>query len=867
MASQSRPNRPDNEPPMLPKAPTTTMISRSTNRGMSLPLPAQPPPILEQGDGIAISPSSSPRRSLSQGDPTSPHRVMSPRGVLPLKEIEPVSQWLGTENMVDPSLRDVIRVLEVLGKTVQSLRELPRQIASINDALEHEPSRSRSRKWTRSEYNDTDDPGGAETLSSERQPNGNNLLHRAMMIRAQCRKGSGISSDSSGQSADGVRSRPAPLVGSSRSSHRHDTAHSKSSSSELTESKLDARRPSLESNKTDSSQATSVHSSVARGRRPSTHSIYSDALGCVLPNVVEETGEHCVSVLPSEASSEAPLSPGLKLEEPGTLSVDIMQATSPMGSVTGRASMIARTSSLEDAMSVNSSVKSRHILVPTSLTCAAWSVVLATTVAWVGFIVPVMFGFSRAGNSEHIVGNGVVSVFYVADILFIMDILLSFRTAVLTEDGTMLCNPLAIRRRYVSTWLLPDMFSAWPVSLTLSYGGVSTSVVLKVFVGAKLLRVLKLRRILLQVQCSLGYKQLIPLKVGLCVTISAHFLACVWRAVQAADPDHPMPLVSDMWWEQYVADIYFIITVMTTVGFGDIHPHGSVGRIYGIFCMLIGSAFFGFVISSISHFMMGLLYDEITIQVRKARAFMQSRSIPGDLRRRVEYNLRHQLKQERSMVASKLLGTLTEGVQRDLSLELLRDVVLKFPVFANSSWGFLSDIAQAHHWVNAMPGDIIVEEGQIVQELVFVVQGSLVLLEQSEDGAEENVTETKLDAGAWLGEQCLFESEHVRTCAAVAITTAELAVLSVESFHRIALKYPKTQAMISQMAQGLSCGSMQITDLRFQPLQGSESPATAWIWGALASLRRGSGVGVGSHLHPFSEAQQPGHRAGSRFSQ
>lgn len=50
----------------------------------------------------------------------------------------------------------------------------------------------------------------------------------------------------------------------------------------------------------------------------------------------------------------------------------------------------------------------------------------------------------------------------------------------------------------------------------------------------------------------------------------------------------------------YVASLYYILTTVTTVGYGDITPVNTGERVYAIFLTVVGGAIYGYIIASMA---------------------------------------------------------------------------------------------------------------------------------------------------------------------------------------------------------------------------------------------------------------------------
>jgi len=369
--------------------------------------------------------------------------------------------------------------------------------------------------------------------------------------------------------------------------------------------------------------------------------------------------------------------------------------------------------------------------------------------------------------------------------------------------------------------------------------------------------VAKLPHLLLRLQNQVKRVRLMPLRLAVLIGLLTHLFSCAWRLARRADrPAREQPGAE--WWQEYIMDVYWVQMTMTTVGFGDVSPCGFCSRIFAVFSMLVAPLFFGTVVSVLTVFSHRVFHDEADQLAHEADQLMRRRGVSTDLQLRVEQDLRRRVRQERQMAsAAGLLGRLSPAVQRELSLELLSSVVLRFPLFRAAPRAFVAEIASAHAWVQCAPGDLVVEEGQVIQEVVFLVHGRLLVhrsdtalpspaspsspriwrSEEAEvpegrgDAADGGITAgsraegtrvetleiTELEDGAWFGEACLFAQKVVRTFGAIAVAETELAVLPARGYRRVLQRYPHLLERHGAMHRALRESRLDLADLAWKP--------------------------------------------------
>ncbi|NXP31174.1 KCNH1 protein, partial [Leiothrix lutea] len=341
--------------------------------------------------------------------------------------------------------------------------------------------------------------------------------------------------------------------------------------------------------------------------------------------------------------------------------------------------------------------------------------------------------------------------------------------------------------------------------------GMENELFLILFSSLKVVRLLRLGRVARKLDHYIEYGAAVLVLLVCVFGLAAHWLACIWYSIgdyEVIDED-TNTIRTESWlyqlgesigtpyrfntsgfgkWEGgpskdsvYISSLYFTMTSLTSVGFGNIAPTTDGEKIFAVAMMMIGSLLYATIFGNVTTIFQQMYantnrYHEMLNSVRD---FLKLYQVPKGLSERVMDYIVSTWSMSRGIDTEKVLQICPKDMRADICVHLNRKVFKEHPAFRLASDGCLRALAMEFQTVHCAPGDLIYHAGESVDSLCFVVSGSLEVIQDDEVVAI-------LGKGDVFGDVFWKESTLAQSCANVrALTYCDLHVIKRDALQKV----------------------------------------------------------------------------------
>ncbi|XP_026672819.1 potassium voltage-gated channel subfamily H member 8 isoform X1 [Ceratina calcarata] len=373
--------------------------------------------------------------------------------------------------------------------------------------------------------------------------------------------------------------------------------------------------------------------------------------------------------------------------------------------------------------------------------CWDWLILLATF--YVAIVVPFNASFINIDRPT-MVSDVVVEA------LFIIDIVLNFRTTYVNRKGEVVSNSKSIAVNYLKGWFIVDLVAALPFDFLYAsdvYSGEESghgNIHL-----VKLTRLLRLARLLQKMDRYSQYSAVILTMLMLFFILVAHWLACIWFVIAEKER-----LKNDSDWdlgwihtlaerlkisvanvthaESYITALYFTCSSLTSVGFGNVSANTFSEKFFSICTMLIGALMHAVVFGNVTAIIQRIYSRRSLYQtkLRDLKDFFVLHQIPDELKQRMQDYFQTMWSLNHGIDIYETLKQFPEELRGDVSMHLHREI-LNLPIFETASQGCLKLISLRIKNNFCAPGEYLIHKGDALSYIYYICNGSMEVIQNN----------------------------------------------------------------------------------------------------------------------------------------
>ncbi|XP_014834574.1 PREDICTED: potassium voltage-gated channel subfamily H member 4-like [Poecilia mexicana] len=506
--------------------------------------------------------------------------------------------------------------------------------------------------------------------------------------------------------------------------------------------------------------------------------------------------------------------------------------------------------------------KSRFILLHYSIFKAMWDWLILLATFYVAVTVPFNVCFvshSEGGDRLSLVTRSTTWSDIAVEMLFIADIILNFRTTYVSQSGQVVYDTRSICLHYFTTWFFVDLIAALPFDLLYAFNISVTSLVHLL----KTVRLLRLLRLLQKLDRYSQYSAVVLTLLMSVFALLAHWMACIWYIIGRKEIESSDPLTWDIGWLQdlgkrletpyinrtiggpsipsaYIASLYFTLSSLTSVGFGNVCANTDAEKIFSICIMLIGALMHAVVFGNVTAIIQRM-YSRRSLyhtRMKDLKDFIRVHRLPQQLKQRMLEYFQATWSVNNGINTNELLHDFPDELRADIAMHLNKDI-LQLPVFERASRGCLRSLSLHIKTSFCAPGEYLIRHGDALHADYFVCSGSLEVL-------KDDMVQAILGKGDLIGADLPEHDQVIKTNADVkALTYCDLQYISVKALREVLRLYPEYGSRFSSDIHH---------NLTYNLREGSEPHAVKrFTWTPRQSLHH---VSLDHKLPNFTEANE-----------
>ena len=433
------------------------------------------------------------------------------------------------------------------------------------------------------------------------------------------------------------------------------------------------------------------------------------------------------------------------------------------------------------------------IINPESPYKRTWDTLVFLITIYFAIEIPLRITFAIESNFA------ITVVYRTIQFLYFIDLCLNFFTGIRQGNGYITDKKL-IAQTYLKSWFVFDFLAFFPFDIIL---GVSNLSFINITDSLRTLRLFQMTRIVRMARVGGIAERLSRIELlnpsifrliffVFWILLIAHWIACAWTLL------HPEWLLQKDQLFVYIRSLYWAITTIATIGYGDITPQNIPQTIFTIVVMMLGAGMYGYVIGNIANIIgsIDISKAQFTDKIMHVNAFIKFKNLSPELSQRLRTYYQNIWEQKNGYDEWEILKDLPGKLRIDIAMHLHKKLISKVPLFHDAPESVIRDIVLELRPIVFSPGEIILQHGDPPDCVYFLATGQVEIFSDPERKSSIAI----LNEGSFFGELALLQ-DSPRNAAVIALDFCECYILDKLVFQKILRHHPNFAKSVKKIAR------------------------------------------------------------------
>lgn len=464
-----------------------------------------------------------------------------------------------------------------------------------------------------------------------------------------------------------------------------------------------------------------------------------------------------------------------------------------------------------------------------------WNFVVILLLLYTFILTPYLIAFE-----EVVIWSNWFFVDLSVDTCFFLDIAINLNSAFIDKQGVYVTSRKLIFIRYLKGMLLVDFLSVFPFYLFGSGTNTRSNVFVRFLRMARLTRIFRaskvvgimkhfsnskaMENIVDFLKTYSGITRLITALV--IVLLVLHFTACMWYYSARLDDFSPdtwvvrSRLQDETKSMQYISALYWSISTLMTVGYGDITAYTTVEKVICMLWMMVGVGFYSFTIGTLSSVLSSIdaKSSMLNTKLLYIKLFAKDTKLPDSLVKKINKYIKglsdNVIIDEKQRKA--LLIQLPKSIRLEVAMSMQGRAACKVDFLKEQDVAFLANVVPLLQQQKFADNEFVYQIGDLPEEVYFIVSGRVNYVYKHLNTIFK--TEVK---GSYFGEVELL-GQVPREFSTLTEGNCEFLVMNKATFKQVMKEYPKVAQQITETAANHKALSLLAQNELVQMLQKVE---------------------------------------------